>query len=360
MAAFIPGIFGMTVNMDYFSFMGKKIPYILRLAEILDTKIGSLYTYTVMVSFDESDGFKDPEAMRKLDALAQDLGALEMTKISGSRPRVSLVTEIVKEMYRTLNSDDPAFYTIPDDPDLLAQILFLYEISGGASLFTRISEDYSTAVLTVELTGYDGNRIAQTVKDAEISARLHFPNADTVVVGMIASFAEMNNKVVYGELKSFAGSFLIIFILLAIAFGSFKVALIGMIPNIAPILIIAGIMGYAKIPLDMLTMTIMPMILGMAVDDTIHFITHIRLELERTGSYQAGVLNCFGKIGKTLGTTTVILCAMFTVYALSPVAMLFHVGVLAVVGMAAALLADYTLTPLLTLILKPLGKEKLL
>jgi predicted RND superfamily exporter protein/outer membrane lipoprotein-sorting protein len=356
--AFIPGLFGMTVNMDYFSFMGKKIPYIARLAEILDARIGSLYSYTVMINSGEPDGFKDPEMMRTLDALAQDLGALDLTKISGTRPRVSSVTEIVKEMHRTLNGDDPAFYTIPDDPDLLAQILFLYEISGGGDLFNRISEDFSTAVLTVELTGYDGNRISKTVKDAEEAARTRFPGQDAAVVGLIASFAEMNNKVVYGELKSFAGSFLIICVLLALVFGSLKTALIGMIPNVAPVIIIGGLMGYAKIPLDMLTMTVMPMLLGIAVDDTIHFITHIRLELERTGSYQQGVLNCFGKIGKTLGTTTVILCAMFFVYALSPVAMLFHVGILAITGMAAALLADYTLTPLLIYSLKPLGTER--
>jgi predicted RND superfamily exporter protein len=357
-AAFIPGIFGITVNMDYFSVMGKKVPYITRLAEMLETKIGSLYTYTVMVSFDGPDRFKDPAEMKNLDALVRDLGALDLTKVSGSRARVSSVTEIVKEMYRTLNGDDPAFYTIPDDPDLLAQILFLYEISGGGDLFNRISEDFSTAALTVELTGYDGNRIAKTVKDAEAAARARFPDGNAVVVGMIAGFAEMNNKVVYGELKSFAGSFLIIFILLVLVFGSVWTALIGMIPNIAPVIIIGGIMGYAKIPLDMLTMTIMPMLLGIAVDDTIHFITHARLELERIGSYRQGVLNCFGKIGKTLGTTTVILCAMFAVYSFSPVAMLFNVGTLAIIGISSALLADYTLTPLLIFTLKPLGKEK--
>jgi predicted RND superfamily exporter protein len=261
-------------------------------------------------------------------------------------------------MHRTLNGDDPEFYSIPDDPDLLAQILFLYEISGGGDLFNRISEDFSTAALTVELMGYDGNRIAKTVKDAEAAARARFPGGNAVVVGLIASFVEMNNKVVYGELKSFAGSFLIIFVLLALVFGSLRTALIGMIPNIAPVIIIGGIMGYAKIPLDMLTMTIMPMLLGIAVDDTIHFITHTRLELDRTGSYRQGILNCFGEIGKTLGTTTIILCAMFFVYALSPIAMLFHVGVLAIIGMGSALLADYTLTPLLTYCLKPLGKEK--
>jgi predicted RND superfamily exporter protein len=338
--------------------MGKKIPYIARLAEMLEAKIGSLYTYSVMIRYDEADVFKDPRQMQNLDALCEDLGALDFTKVSGTRPRVAAVTEIVKEMNRTLNGDDPAFYAIPDDPELLAQLLFLYEISGGTDIFNRVSEDFSAAAVTVELSGYNANRIAKTVKDAEAAARARFPEGDTAVVGMIASFVEMNNKIVYGELKSFAGSFIIIFILLALVFASFRVALIGMVPNIAPVIIIGGIMGYAKIPLDMLTMTIMPMLLGIAVDDTIHFITHIRLGLEKTGSYRQGTLDSFGKIGKTLGTTTVILCLMFFVYALSPLAMLFHVGVLAIVGMAAALLADYTLTPRLLYILKPMGKEK--
>jgi predicted RND superfamily exporter protein len=167
----------------------------------------------------------------------------------------------------------------------------------------------------------------------------------------------MNNKVVFGELKSFAGSFLIIFILLALVFGNIRTALIGMIPNVAPVVIIGGIMGYGKIPLDMLTMTIMPMLLGIAVDDTIHFISHIELERERGKSYREAVLDTFATIGRTLGATTVILCAMFAVYAFSPIAMLFHVGVLAIIGMASALLSDYTLTPLLIYVIKPLRKE---
>jgi predicted RND superfamily exporter protein len=359
-AAFIPGLSKIAVNMDYFSMMGTRVPYIARLQEMLKSKLGSLYTYTVMISYEEEDAFKNPERMRNLDALCKDLGVLDLTKISGTRPRVSSVAELVKEMNRSLNGDDPAFYTVPDDPDLLAQLLFLYEISGGGDLFNRISEDFSTAAVTVELSGYDSNRIAEAIKDAENAAHARFPRGEVAVVGIIASFVEMNNKIVYGELKSFAGSFLIIFFLLALVFGSIRTALVGMIPNVAPVIIIGGIMGYAKIPLDMLTMTVMPMLLGIAVDDTIHFTTHIRLELERTGSYRQGVLNSFQKIGKTLGMTTVILCAMFAVYSFSPIAMLFHVGILAIIGMAAALLADYTLTPLLIYISKPLGKEKTL
>jgi predicted RND superfamily exporter protein len=356
-AVFIPGIFNMTVNMDYFAVMGKRIPYIARLDEMLKSKIGSLYTYNVMVTFDAAGAFKEPAKMQSLDLLADDLGKVVLTKISGGKPRVSSITEIVKEMNRTLNGDDPACYAIPDDPALLSQLLFLYEISGGRDLFDRVSEDFSTAVVTVEMAGYDGNKIVRAVSDAEAAAKNRFPGASCTVVGLAARYAELNGKVVWGELRSFAGSFLLIFLCLALVFGSFRVALIGMIPNIAPVIIAGGIMGYVHIPLDMLTMTVMPMLLGIAVDDTIHFITHIRMGLEQTGSYHASITRSFQAIGKTLGTTTVILCAMFAMYSLSPLAMLCHTGILAITGMASALLADYTLTPLLIQTLKPLGKE---
>jgi uncharacterized membrane protein YdfJ with MMPL/SSD domain len=130
-----------------------------------------------------------------------------------------------------------------------------------------------------------------------------------------------------------------------------------MIPNVAPVIILGGIMGYTGTPLDMLTMTIMPMVLGIAVDDTIHFISRIKVELERTGSYREAVLNSFRVLGKTLGMTTVILCAMFAVYTLSPMATLSRMGLYSIIGLGSALLADYTLTPLLVFVLKPLGKE---
>jgi predicted RND superfamily exporter protein len=106
---------------------------------------------------------------------------------------------------------------------------------------------------------------------------------------------------------------------------------------------------------EALAMAVMPIIQGIAAGDAIRFITHIRLELERTGSYRQGVLNSLRKIGKPLGATTVILCAMFTVYPLSPVAMLFYVGTPAIIGTGAALPAGYTLIPLLIYSLKPLG-----
>jgi len=109
-------------------------------------------------------------------------------------------------------------------------------------------------------------------------------------------------------------------------------------------------MGYSGTPLDMLTMTIMPMVLGIAVDDTIHFISRINLERENGKNSGEAVIASFCAIGKTLGMTTVILCAMFAVYTASPISMLFKMGVYSIIGLGSALAADYMITPLLMLL----------
>lgn len=352
------GMFKMTVNMDYVKTMGEKIPYVARLVDILKAKLGSQYSYNVMIEYPEEDAFKNPDNMKNIDKLITEVGKLRMTQNTTGKPRVTSVTDIVKEMNQTLNSDDKKFYVVPDDEDMLTQLLFLYEISGGENLSSWLSDDYSTTYIHVELCGYNANDIVLDINDAESAAQKLFPEAKVYVVGQVVNFAEMNSKLVIGELKSFLGSFVIIAVLLILAFASVKMGLIGMIPNLAPVVLIGGIMGFCDMPLDMLTMTIMPMILGIAVDDTIHFTNHVKYHFELTGNYKEAIYKTFSEIGKTLAMTTIILCAMFLMYTFSPMAMLFNIGILAIVGLGSALIADYTLTPVLIYLTKPFGKER--
>jgi len=359
LAAMMPGVLGIKVNMDYTDMMGKRTPYVRRLLEITNSKLGSQYSYEVLIEYAEEDAIKDPEILEKMDELTARIGTLSMTKVSNGKPRVSSVTKIIKEMNRTLNEDDIAFYAIPDDQDLVAQILFLYEISGGNDVFQYVSEDFSAAYLHVELSGYDAEQCVQNVDQVEKWVDELFPDAETAgVVGEVMQYAAMNGKLVRGSLRSIGTSFIVIFILLILAFGSVRTGAIAMIPNIAPVLLIGGVMGYARIPLDMVTALIMPMILGIAVDDTIHFTNHIKVHFEECGEYRKAILNSYREIGKTMAMTTVILCAMFFIFVFSTMTALCRIGYLSVIGLAGALVADYTLTPILILLTKPFGKEK--
>ncbi len=353
----IPGLLKMEVNMDYLKFMGNKVPFVQRIEKILETKLGNIYSYDVMIEFDEEDAFKDPENMLALDKLEKDLGKLQMTKITNGKPRVRSITRQVKEMYRVLNGDDPAFYKIPEEQDMLTQLLFFYEISNSEALFDELSESYNAVYAHVEISDYNANLIVEDITAAEESAKKYFPTAHVAVVGTIAENAAMNETVVKSELKSFGASFLMIAILLIIVFASIRTGLIAMIPNLAPVLLIGAVMGYFHMALDELTMMIMPMILGIAVDDTIHFSNHIKTKLETGRNYADAVTESFREIGKTMGTTTFILCAMFLMYCFSPITAMFRIGLLSMIGLGSALIADYTLTPALIYLTKPLGKK---
>jgi len=357
-AIVIPGIFKIKVNMNYSDMMGERTPYIKRLLEITRSQLGSQYDYEVLIEYSEEDAIKNPQVLKNMDILAERIGTLSQTKISNGKPRVSSVTKIIKEMNRMLNEDNPDAYIIPDDQDLVTQIMFLYEISGGTDLYDYISNDFRAAYLKVELSGYDGEEIVKNLAEVKKWVAELFPDAENAgVVGEVVQYAQMNGKLVRGSIKSIGTSLIIILILLVLAFTSIRTGFIAMIPNIVPIVLIGGIMGYAGVNLDMITAMIMPMILGIAVDDTIHFTNHIKYHFELTGNYRSAIENSYREIGKTMIMTTIILCAMFAIFLTSTMNVLVNIGWLSVVGLGSALIADYTITPVLLYITKPFGKE---
>ena len=354
-AACIPALFRIDVNMDSFKFMGLRIPYIRRIYEITQSQLGSYFNYNIMLTFDEDDAVKNPDVLKKLDKLSALIGTFRLTKMNNGVPKIFSILDIVKEMNQTMHSDDPAFYTIPDDEDLLAQLLFLYEISGGQTS-RWVDEEFRTLRMTIDVASYDANELAVNMKTIEQTCAQLFPQAECHLMGAAVQFAELNNKIVFGELYSFLTSLVAIAILMMLVFGSVKMGLIGLIPNIFPVLVIGAIMGYLDISLDLMTMAIMPMILGIAVDDTIHFTNHTKYLFEKEKSYGSAIFGTFYSIGKTLAMTTIILSATFLVYLICKIDAIFRLGVLAAVGLLSALIADYLMTPVLIYISKPFGE----
>ncbi len=221
-----------------------------------------------------------------------------------------------------------------------------------------IDEGYSILRAQVQITTFDANEFVAEQRAIEAFGKRHLPNAQVTMVGTAAQFAELNKRIVIGEVTSIGIALLVIGLLLVAVFGSFKTGLIGMIPNLAPMIVIGGLMGHFDISLDMMTMTIIPMLLGIAVDDTIHFINQLKLEFERVGEYREAVMASLSTVGRSLAMTTIVLSAAFFVYVLSPVDAMDRIGRMAAIGLIAALLCDYFVTPALIAITKPFGPER--
>jgi predicted RND superfamily exporter protein len=334
------------------------MPYIREVKEMLAHKLGNQYSYTVMISYDEEGSFKKPENMKALLQLEDYLGTLSLTKWSGGKARVTSATSILKEMNRALNEGKDSFYTVPEDEYVLAQLMELSSIEMRQDFSDAMDEDFKTTIVNVDMTQFATEEALANMNSLRAKLAELFPGAKCTLLGDMIRYSEMSNRIIFGGLKSFGFSLVIIAIMLIFAFSSLKLGLIGMIPNIAPVILVGGVMGYFNFALDFSTITVMPLVLGIAVDDTIHLTTHLKMRYEQYGSCVKAMEATFREIGSTMFLTTVILCSMFSVYLFSPMRFLAVLGLLTILGLSSALVADYTITPALLHVAKPFGKEK--
>ncbi len=345
------GLFKIVPAFDIEQTMGIKVPYVEKVVGVGRSEMGSLYSYDLVIDLADEDAAKQPDNLRRLESLAKVVEGYPLTK------RTTSILDILKDLNQTLNEGDEAFYRIPDSEEEVAQMMMLYENAGGSEAEYWVDYDYRRLRLMVEISDFNSAEVEKELNDIDVCAKEIFPGASVTAVGNLPQYNVMMQYLVRGQMLSFIISVLIIGVILMIAFQSVKVGLIGLIPNLMPAVFVGGIMGWAGIPLDMMTATIIPMMLGMAVDDTIHFINHSKLEYDRCGKYPLSINRTFRVVGVAIVTTSIITSAVFGAFTTSPCAMNFHFGLLAIVGIVSALAADLFVTPILVKRFKVFGNE---
>ena len=345
------GLFKIVPAFDIEQTMGIKVPYVEKVVGVGRSEMGSLYSYDLVIDLADEDAAKQPDNLRRLESLAKVVEGYPLTK------RTTSILDILKDLNQTLNEGDEAFYRIPDSEEEVAQMMMLYENAGGSEAEYWVDYDYRRLRLMVEISDFNSAEVEKELNDIDVCAKEIFPGASVTAVGNLPQYNVMMQYLVRGQMLSFIISVLIIGVILMIAFQSVKVGLIGLIPNLMPAVFVGGIMGWVGVPLDMMTATIIPMMLGMAVDDTIHFINHSKLEYDRCGKYPLSINRTFRVVGVAIVTTSIITSAVFGAFTTSPCAMNFHFGLLAIVGIVSALAADLFVTPILVKRFKVFGNE---
>ena len=347
------GVWRMEPAFDMERTMGEKVPYVNKLLEVSHSELGSLYSYDLMVEFPEDGQAKLPENLHRLEQLTKLTEEYPLTK------RTTSILDILKDLNQTLNDGDRAYYRIPDTEDEVAQMMLLYENAGGTESEYWMDYDYRRLRLMVEMSDYNSGEAERELADIEQRAAALFPGAKITAVGNLPQFTTMMQYLVRGQIQSFLISVLIIGMILMIVFQSVRIGLIGLIPNLFPAICVGGYMGWSGIPLDMMTACIIPMMLGMAVDDTIHFFNHAKLEYDRTSHYQTAIRRTFRVVGVAIVTTSVITSAVFAGFMDSCCLQFFNFGWLAVIGIMTALISDLFITPVLVERFHVFGKEKI-
>ena len=346
------GLWKIEAAFDIERTMGEDVPYVKEVMDVGRSELGSLYSYDLIVELSDDDMAKEPKNLKLLDQLQQKVAGYKLTK------RTTSILDILKDLNQTLNDGDSAYYRIPDTEEEVAQEILLYENAGGTESEYWVDYDYRRLRLMVEISDFNSAQVESEIALIQKDAEALFPDAKITVVGNIPQYVTMMQYLVRGQMLSFVISILIIGIILMIAFQSIRVGLIGLIPNMMPAVFVGGYMGWMGIPLDMMTATLLPMMLGMAVDDTIHFINHSKLEYDRTGHYKSAIQRTFRVVGVAIVITSIITSAVFASFCTSACTMCINFGLTAIIGIMSALAADLLVTPILVSKCKVFGKEK--
>jgi len=317
---------------------------------LVNEHMGGTGSLEIMFDFKQEDSFKNPEVLFKMERLQI---FLEEDPDHNIIKTFSLVN-VVKDSYKALNNDDQSFYIIPGDQALLAQTLFLFGNANPKDRRRLVSDDYSYGRLGVNSDNLGSlkalvliNKVNEYIDREFASLKQTYPNLEITLTGNMVLLSLMTDYISWAQIKSFSITLLVITIILLIVLGSYKAGLAAVLPNVFPVLTTFGIMGYMNIPLDMDTLLIAPVIIGLAVDDTIHFMTHFRQDVLRYGNIKKAAAHSIREAGQAICFTSIILSVGFLVFLFSFHKGLSYFGVFSAVAIMTAFIADIYLLPAL-------------
>jgi hypothetical protein len=281
--------------------------------------------------------------------------------------RVDSIVKLTKDSYKNMTNGKEENYLIPDDPDVLSQTLFSFESADPSTRKLFVDDEWQVARVTVQVetrgsTEYEvfNAEIKQWLDEYFAEIKAQNPKFNTGVTGSIPLMMEMTAFISKAQINSYILVIAVIASLLLIIFGSLRFGLLAMIPNVLPILMIMGITGWMGIPLDTDTLLVMPIAIGIAVDDSIHFLTHYRTELLRGKSSDEAIHSAMVHVGQAMFYTSIVLSIGFLVFILSVHAGMTNFGILSSIAMFSALMADIFLLPAMIYVFKPFeGKNHL-
>jgi predicted RND superfamily exporter protein len=323
---------------------------------LLNDRLGGVVTLEVLFDTDEQDAVKDPALLEALDEVAsrnkeygEDSESLRIGKT------ISIV-DLLKETNRALNENRDSSYELPDNRELIAQELLLFELSGSDDLADLADYEYSTARMTIRTPWVDATRLGPFSDGLVEDYRDRVGDlADVSVTGRVPVLTRTMTAVIQSMTTSYLIAFAAVAPLMMLFLGSAGLGLVAMIPNLLPIIAALGLMGLLGLPLDAFSLLTGSIALGLAVDDTIHFMHGVRRESARTGDIRHAVEYTLTVTGQALFSTTLILCCGFGLFASAYMQNMVNFGYVTAFALAMALLADILVAPALVSLLARRG-----
>jgi uncharacterized protein len=302
----------------------------------------------------EPDAVSDPEFLKRVERFQNRVNQETFIIM-----KTMSIVDLVKDINQAFHNEDTAYYVLPESRELIAQYLLLYEMAGGEKIRDYIASDWQRVNLEVHGKLLTSSVYKQVTEDLNrfLESKMK-PDDRPVLTGTGFLWIKLIQYIVDSQIMGFSVAFVVISVMMCLVLGSLRIGLLAMIPNVAPVFVTLGIMGWIGIPLDYVKLLIASIAIGIAVDDTLHFIMRYRLEFWRLGSYRLALEAALNDVGRSIFITTVVLLSGFAINMFSKMSSYAEFGFLTIITLSVAAVADYFLTPALIILFKAFGPER--
>jgi len=334
-----PLLLRIEVESDLLAFFSAHHP-LNRSTRLVEGQLQGITTLELVATAPAAGDLQRLTALRQLARVQQAVAAMPEVD------RTLSLVDLVEVLHGAFSGSEAAAQQLPANDAQLAQLLLLYD---GRELAELVDRPFRHARILIYLRVHGANAIQRVIERIEAQLALEPGPIRWQVAGSGRLFSDLEDQLVEGQVWSFFGAFGQIFLMLLLLWRSLAVAVIGMIPNLAPLYFVFVVMGATGIYLDTATVLIASVVLGITVDDTIHFL-HAYLWRRRRGvAPVSALMRSFELSGRAVVAISLLLVSQFLLLTLSDFQPTAHYGLLAAIGLLTGQLLELVLLPVLLL-----------
>ena len=319
------------------SFLGEGNPVVLAM-DAVDRHFGGSLELAVEVDTGRSGGLKDPAVLQGMEAIGQVLDSIE-----GVTRAVSLA-DLVTELNYTFHDSDPAFDHLPEDAATISQLLLVFEMRGG-DLGQMATPSFASGEVVARVGLERTSQLADVQREVEEKLAALDIDAHVEQVDVMRAFTSLFSKMPRSQALSLLTSALASLLIVALLMRSLAAGIVCIIPLLFTVLANFGVMGYAGFPLDIATLMVASMAIGVGIDYAIHFTDRYRQEIRQGHSSHDALEETMRTEGKAITYNAAAVGLGFAVFLGSSFRALANVGLLVSLTMFISAIASFTIVP---------------
>ena len=314
--------------------------------ETLDRNVGGAAVAEIMIS-GPAGVLKSRDVLIAIETFIDDVmsfddGIDDMPLVS----HATSIVDIAKETNRALRQNDPNQYAIPTTDRGLSEVFLLFENQSPEETKRLVTLDWAVTHVRFRVRWREATAYQPLVAHINDAAKRHLePHVEGRGTGSVFIASGLVSLLLHDLSLSFGTAFVFVTLLMIVMLRDLKLGLIAMLPNLLPIALVLGYMGWTELPIDLNSLLVASIALGIAVDDTVHFLHHFKSAYGASGDVEAGIQRAVNTAGRAMVMTSIVLVTGFLVFVFASTNASMRFGLLTAITIICALVVDMTILP---------------